>query len=362
MWLSVQSVKPKATPTPSAERRRGWQSDMRVVGGGSLLAGLLIGWLLLGWWLVPVQWVNAGPVQLNPVYQTLWVQMAADSYSVTLNEEDARNRIGLLQDQSEVALKRALGNTQGSQQARIADLQVVIENTPAKPATAAPAAANTSRGVILSAVVAVMVLVGAGGFVAWSRMSTPREAARREKVQPQVRQLTPARVDTPARAAPAGAAAPNAPAADRSVERGPPIARFMTTYMYGDDMYDDSFSIDDANGDFLGECGVGVCETIGVGDPKKVAAFEVWLFDKNDVRTVTKVLLSQSGFADNTMRGRVTPKGDPAVAKTGETLILETNMLHVSVRVVDMNYGSGPLPPETFFNTLTVELTAWKKK
>ncbi|RLT48606.1 MAG: hypothetical protein DWI64_03695, partial [Chloroflexi bacterium] len=281
MWLSVQSVKPKAARPPSAERSRAWLGDMRIVIGGALLAGLLVGWMLLGWWLVPVQWVNAGPVQLNPVYQTLWVQMAADSYSVTLNEEDARNRIGLLQEQSANALKRALGNTQGSQQARIADLQVVIENAPAKPAANASASAAISMGVVLPAVLAVMVLVGAVGFVAWSRMRVPREAARREKVQPQVRQLTPVKADPPP------PVVASAPSTDRTVERGAPIARFMTTYMFGDDTYDDSFSIDDANGDFLGECGVGVCETIGVGDPKKVAAFEVWLFDKNDVRTVT---------------------------------------------------------------------------
>ena len=56
----------------------------------TLRPNLLLLGMMLGWWLVPVQWVNAGPVQLNPVYQTLWVQMAADSYAVTLNEEDAR--------------------------------------------------------------------------------------------------------------------------------------------------------------------------------------------------------------------------------------------------------------------------------
>jgi hypothetical protein len=42
----------------------------------------------------------------------------------------------------------------------------------------------------------------------------------------------------------------------------------------GDDLFDDSFSIDSPSGKFLGECGVGISETIGVGDPKKVTAFE----------------------------------------------------------------------------------------
>ena len=58
----------------------------------------------------------------------------------------------------------------------------------------------------------------------------------------------------------------------------------MTTYVLGDDLYDELFSIDTQGGDFLGEYGVGVSEIIGVGDPKKVTALEIWLFDKNDIK------------------------------------------------------------------------------
>ena len=79
----------------------------------------------------------------------------------------------------------------------------------------------------------------------------------------------------------------------------PPMAQFMATYKLGDDLFDDSFSIDSPGGEFLGECGVGISETIGVGDPKKVTAFEVWLFDKNDIQTVTKVLMSAHAFHDD---------------------------------------------------------------
>ncbi len=43
----------------------------------------------------------------------------------------------------------------------------------------------------------------------------------------------------------------------------------MTTYMLGDDMYDESFTFDAPNGEFLGECGVSSSDTIGVGEPKK---------------------------------------------------------------------------------------------
>jgi hypothetical protein len=63
-------------------------------------------------------------------------------------------------------------------------------------------------------------------------------------------------------------------------KKEPALAQFMTTYRQGDDLYDDSFSIDSVNGEFLGECGVGIAETIGVGEPKKVTALEVWLFEQ----------------------------------------------------------------------------------
>jgi hypothetical protein len=86
------------------------------------------------------------------------------------------------------------------------------------------------------------------------------------------------------------------------MEGAQPVAQFTSKYRPGDVGYDDSFSIDTPAGDFLGECGVGMSETIGVGDPKKITALEVWLFDKNDIRTVTKVLMSEHSFYDDALR------------------------------------------------------------
>jgi hypothetical protein len=54
-----------------------------------------------------------------------------------------------------------------------------------------------------------------------------------------------------------------------SAEQGPPIAQFMASYKIGDDLFDDSFSIDSASGEFLGEARWP--ETIGVGDPDVTA-------------------------------------------------------------------------------------------
>ena len=137
-----------------------------------------------------------------------------------------------------------------------------------------------------------------------------------------------------------------------------PLATFRTTYALGDDLYDDSFSIESASGDFLGECGVGIGDVIGVGEPKKVNAFEIWLFDKNDIQTVTKVLMSRYTFEDGETRAKIAAKGDPIEARGGDVITLQTASLTVEARIVDLNYGDSALPSESYFDRLTIELKA----
>jgi hypothetical protein len=170
---------------------------------------------------------------------------------------------------------------------------------------------------------------------------------------------------------PFGAGTPDQQAGDYSkqVERTdysamgeqPPIAQFVTTYVSGDDLFDDSFSIDSASGEFLGECGVGISETIGVGDPKKVSAFEVWMFDKNDIQTVTKVLMSEHAFNDPSTFQRLQAKGEPVKVDRGQKVTLETATLQMIATISEIDYGQGALPTGSFFNRVTLELAIWQK-
>jgi hypothetical protein len=155
---------------------------------------------------------------------------------------------------------------------------------------------------------------------------------------------------------------PQAPMADAGYGADePPLSQWMTTYNMGDDLFDDSFSIDSPAGDFMGECGVGIAETIGVGSPKRVSAFEIWLFDKNDIQTVTKVLMSSHVFRDDSNREKLSAKGEPVLASPGAETVLETATLQMVARVVDMQYGEGPLPEDSFFERATLELAVWAK-
>lgn len=142
----------------------------------------------------------------------------------------------------------------------------------------------------------------------------------------------------------------------------PPITQTMTTYVLGDDLYDESFSIDTAAGEFMGEYGVGVAEAIGVGEPKKVTALEIWLFDKNDIKTATKVLMSRHAFGDPAIRSRLEPKGELVMVEQQGQVLLETATLQLLATVVDLEYGRGPLPGDSYFERITLELAIWPRQ
>lgn len=140
-----------------------------------------------------------------------------------------------------------------------------------------------------------------------------------------------------------------------------PVAQFMTTYMLGDDMYDESFTFDAPNGEFLGECGVSSSDIIGVGEPKKVSAFDIWLFDKNDIQTVTKVIMSKHAYQDPATRQRLEIRGEPIKADEGKQFVLETATLRLEAKLVNFRYGDLPLPQDSYFQRATMELAIYRK-
>ena len=140
-----------------------------------------------------------------------------------------------------------------------------------------------------------------------------------------------------------------------------PTTQSMTTYFAGDDLYDESFSIESQAGEFMGEYGVGISDTIGVGDPKKVTALEIWLFDKNDIKTATKVLMSEHAYNNPEIRQRLEAKGELVVINPKRKIKLETETLQLLVTVSDFEYGTGPLPPNSYFERTTLELAIWPK-
>ena len=318
------------------------------VGIISFVVGLLIGLVVLGWWLWPVQWTDAGPSDLRLEYQEIYLRMAIDSYTLNQDAAQAQQRIAEVGENSAEVLANISADPRTQNSESIQAFMLFSGTEPAEE-PAEPEATTTpeeeeepslARRWLPWLCLITFLLAGALVLVFYFRNRSFSFSL------PSTRKEAPPEAEYPEYTA---------------TQDEPPLAQFMTTYQVGNDLFDDSFSIDSPAGEFLGECGVGISETIGVGEPKKVTAFEVWLFDKNDIQTVTTVLMSKNAFEDDATRQRLSAKGEPVQAEPSRELILETATLRLEARVVDMSYGSGGLPPESFFDRITLELVAWPK-
>lgn len=324
------------------QQRKAW---VALVSGA--IVGLLLG-LAIGWWWWPVQWVNSTPANLRSDFQNEYILWVAGDYAEDGDLEQATRRLGVpywKEGQIAETLDQVEQAYDGQKALNVRRLARDLEVAPAGAEEPAPIGAARLRPVAMVCGIGLLVVaVVGGGFLLFARLRERREAPAGAGVE-----LGPSILRRPA------------PAEGAPWEGEPPQAQFVTTYVLGDDHYDPSFSIETETGAFMGECGVGISETVGVGEPSKVTAFEVWLFDKNDIRTVTKVLMSEYAFNDEALRTKLAPKGEPVLVEEDKDVMLDTRMLRVRAHVVEADYGKADLPGDSFFERLTVELAAWVK-
>ncbi|MEZ0395630.1 MAG: hypothetical protein ABWK53_04260 [Anaerolineales bacterium] len=311
--------------------------------------GLILG-LIWAWGIQPVEWKDASPALLHPVYREEYLRMAIDSFRLTGDAEQAVERFEALGPYAYSTLDTIVSNPGSQDPVAIASfaemVRVVVPPASEVPQATPSQPASGSFGRALIILVAVLAVGGVGYMLfryllplfrrSGGGALTPAQQARQISRQTEMTDYA-------------------------AMGEEPPIAQFMTTFVIGDDLFDDSFSIENQAGEFMGECGIGISETIGVGEPKKVTAFELWLFDKNDIQTVTKVLMSRHAFDDPATYQRLQNKGEPVLAELDKQIVLETAALQLVAIIADMEYGQGALPAESFFNRLTLEIAVWPK-
>jgi hypothetical protein len=321
-----------------------------MIGLVAFVVGLALG-LLYAWVISPVEWIDQPMTFLRADLQEEYLRSAIDSYRVNADEGLAYKRYMDIGPSAPQLFARVDANPGSLDPGAVAQFKQMLTKRNALTAlpTATPGTAPASGGfswgsIIL--IVIVLVVVGAVAAAAFWLFRSNRRAPE---------DMTPAQL-----------AAEHSRAVEKTdyaaTGEVPPVAQYVTTYMLGDDLFDDSFSIDSPSGEFLGECGVGISETIGVGDPKKVTAFEVWMFDKNDIQTVTKVLMSPHAFTDPVFRNKLEPKGELVSVEPHKQVVLETQTLQMIATVADMQFGQGALPNSSYFDRVTLELAIWSKK
>ena len=315
---------------------------------GAIL-GLIVG-LIWAWGISPVVWTNVPPTQLGVSYQEQYLRMAIDSYQVNPDAALAAQRYASLGPAGPTTLTTIQSNPGSQNPTAISSFASVVQPgasvaTPIPGSTPAPAKGGSLTSYALIAVAVILFALVGYGILRYliplfrnTSSASPTAATRARDITSQTEMTD-----------------------YESLGQEPPISQFVTTYVLGDDLFDDSFSIDSPSGEFLGECGIGISETIGVGDPKKVQAFEVWLSDKNDIQTVTKVLMSANAFNDAATFQRLQAKGEPFMVERGKQVVLETAALQLVATVSDAEYGQGALPEESYFDRLTLEIAVWPK-
>ncbi len=339
----------------------------KYTGAAAFILGLIIGLVVLGWGLFPVQWTDAAPSNLSHDYQLDYLKMTVVTYDADGDQQMASMRWEALGEDAPDLLLELQQDTSVDQEALddftkdVVEAAPVSENpegqSPTIPVVESESETESGSGtspVVLLLVVCLLTLLVGGALVYVLFIRRKRKSPGKP---PSIDSSQYPPAEEPAETVETVNTIDNAgTGSDKAV------ANFTTVYTAGDELYDDSYSIDSQSGEFLGECGVTISETIGVGEPKKVTAFEIWLFDKNDIQTITKVLLSENAFNDESFRKRMMAKGEPVLVQPGSQIILETATLQLEAHIVNLVYGISAMPENSYFERLDIELSVWPKK
>ncbi|MFN8418400.1 MAG: hypothetical protein U0528_04010 [Anaerolineae bacterium] len=338
----------------------------RLLPVGTMVLGLILGFIW-AYLISPMVNTSAEWVHLGDSWKEEVIKGVAWQYAASQDAQNAANQMSYIGNSVDVLNHMLETETDPNLQPKLQALgdlvtSGLIANNPREIEKITPTLFNSNFTPILC-VIGLALLVGLpvviNTIIPFSLIFAPRSKERstviegkdKERRDAQKAAIEKAKTELPTTPPPAAVA-----------DRGTPVSKFMSTYVMGDDLYDDSFSIELPSGEFLGETGGGISKTIGVGDPKKVTAIEVWVFDKNDIRTVTKVFMSEHAFNDAALKAELATKGEAVLATPGGIALLETQTLIVQARIIDMAYGSGALPTNSFFERMSVEISAWQKK
>jgi hypothetical protein len=360
-----------------------------LVGIAGLVVGCLFGWLAIGWGLWPVQYVGeAYTHELSNADKVQYMAALVDSYSLRRQVDMVRQRLAGWSTADKVTTLAELYAQYESQGAAPEAQQIVTVASALKQAEGwDPNVVNTVLGNLAAKYVAqdnkdyaqfISLFTNEIGLVAAvpaeeaAPVVTPAQAPASSGV---IGWLLPVLVvlllvvlialvflflvRRRGAAAVARRGTPTTASEWVSEEGGALLAR-RSTYQLGMDTFDESFSIEAGDGAFKGECGMGISEVMGEDTPRKVMAFEVWLFDKSDIRTITKVLLSDYAYNNEALRNKLSARGETILAQPAASVLLETAALSVEATVDEMQYGEGD-PAGSYFNTMTVSLVARTK-
>ncbi len=303
-----------------------------------------------------INFVDGDPVQLEQSWQEEWVRGLEARFRAPNSEADQQteNIVDLLRrvdDPLAIAQSNSIGDAQF--QALAEQAQTVAVAPPPRP--------NIVNNYVFPVLWVVAFTVGyVALFFVWSFIVWPfiRDMTRQEDEEEkaaaaaQIQKIKD--IKGREKEMRAGAAS-----SEGSQKYGEPVIQKISQYRVGFGNYDDSFNIETEDKTYYGEAGGSIAEKIGEDG---VTAIEVWMFDKDEfTNTPNAILASEYAFNDAGVRSRLEPKGEVLLAEPGQLVKLETNALYVEAKVSNVIYKEGTEIPNSEFEQVEVQITAWAK-
>lgn len=141
------------------------------------------------------------------------------------------------------------------------------------------------------------------------------------------------------------------------------VGQFEANYAFGIQSYDESFTINAADGELLGACGVGINESVDrdAANSEQVRLLDVWLYDRSAVRSVSQPLVSP-GFdvsgLDDYAEGGGSETSYPLEVVPGLTCTLKSDSIVVECSVKGAAFLEGELEPLPF-RSVSVSLAVY---
>jgi len=131
---------------------------------------------------------------------------------------------------------------------------------------------------------------------------------------------------------------------------------FETSYSYGDDDFYHAFTIESPAHEFLGQCGIVISDVLGTAENQLVDAFDIWLFETQGTRTLSKVLVSEYAAHDEAISAKLARKGEVVTARPGLVFELETESIRLTATLQDVAYREQTPEERSAFERLKIQM------
>jgi hypothetical protein len=137
------------------------------------------------------------------------------------------------------------------------------------------------------------------------------------------------------------------------------INQFTTAYHHGHEI-DEDFQISAPTGELIGECGASIAHRYGMDVVSKVVALSVWVFDKNDFQSTSKVLVTPFALSLETIQRELASKGDLVQARPGLFEVV-TSQLRVEVEVRNLTLKPIENDPDGYFDSVDLDFRVFRR-